>query len=446
MDIQFNKINPRHGVISITLHEPDYKSTVDQQVRHYAKNVRLKGFRLGAVPIDLVKKMHEPSILAEELSKLALKSLESYISQEAIPIFMEPILMPSQQPLDPANQTTFTFSYEVGLLEDLSVELGPHMSVTKFKVDSVGDKLVDEFLTALQIVHGISTDIEESCEDTILYGHFKGAIEEVGLDLRISVAHIPEHLRKPFIGLRIGQTVALVEEALLTHSPALLAISPDACNRLKKNKVAWPGSFTISKVVYVTPAPITPKLFDLVLGDGVVDSEASFRESITRIILFDKHTETQYLFYKDLRDELFKYISVELPDTFLKKWLQVNNPEASLDEIDEYYKDSAQNLKWEILLSAIIRKNNLVVTHSDVFDEAKRIYLNDDTQNLADSSENQPFESNLDAAIMTFLKQDNGKPYMKLHERLSRSRAIDFIEKHVSVTLKEVTAREFDAR
>lgn len=446
MDIQFDKNNPRHGIISITLHELDYKSTVDQQVRHYAKNVRLKGFRLGAVPIDLVKKMHEPSILAEELSKLALKALESYITQEAIPLFMEPILVPSQQLLDPVNQTKFTFSYEVGLLEDLSVELGTHMSVTKFKVESVGDKTIDGFLAALQIVHGTSTDLEESCEDAILYGHFKGIIEEeAGLDLRISVAHIPEHLRKPFIGLRIGQTVALVEEALLAQTPALLAISADAYIRLKKNKAAWPGSFTISKVVHVTPSPIAPQLFDLVLGDGVADSEASFRENIARIILFDKHTETQYLFYKDLRDELFKYVSVELPDTFLKKWLQINNPEASLDEIDEYYKDSAQNLKWEILLSTIIRKNNLVVAHSDVFDEAKRIYLNDSTQNLA-NSESQPFESNLDSAIMTFLKKDNGKPYMKLHERLSRSRAIDFIEKHISVTLKEVTADEFDAR
>ncbi|WP_339044602.1 trigger factor family protein [Cardinium endosymbiont of Tipula unca] len=445
MDIRFNKTNPRHGIISITLHEPDYRPVVDQQIRHYAKNVRLKGFRLGAVPINLVKRMHEPSILAEELPKLASKALENYTTQEAIPLFMEPLFMPSNEPLDFTSQADFTFSYEVSLLEDLPIELGTHMSVTKFKVDGVGDKPVDEFIEALQIVHGTSEDLEESDEDAILYGHFKGAVDEVDLDLRISVAHIPEDLRKPFIGLRVDQTVVLSEEIFLSHSYALLDINTGAYSQLKKNKAAWPGLFTISKVVHVTPAPITPQLFDLVLGEGTADSEAAFREKIGRIILFDKHAEAQYLFYKDLCDEILKYISVELPDTFLKKWLLVHNPEATVDQIEEYYEKSAKKIKWEILLGAVIKKNSLTVIHSDVLDEAKRIYL-DTTQKFDDNFENQLPESDIDAMIVSLLKQDKGKPYMKLHERLSRSRAMNFIEKHISVVLQEVTTEQFDAR
>ncbi|TDG95664.1 trigger factor [Cardinium endosymbiont of Culicoides punctatus] len=450
MDIQFNKINPGHGVISITLHEPDYKSVVDQQIKHHAKNVRLKGFRLGTAPIDLVKKMYAPALLAEELPKLAMKILGDYITQESISIAMEPIFVPSPTTQDISNSSEHTFAFEIGLLDDFPIELGLHISVTKFEIGSAGDKSVGEFLEVLQMVHGVSVNLEESAEDAILHGTLKDisigndADKESDLDIRISVAHIPEHLRERFIGLRADQTLELPKEALINHSPAFLGISVDEHKDLRCHKTASLGLFTVSKINHVTSAPLTPQLFDLVLGQGVVDSEDPFRERVRNIILFDKRAEARYLFYNNLRDELFKHVSFELPDSFVKKWISVHNSEATIDQIDEIYKNNYLALKWEILLSEIVKRNNLIVTHSDILDEAKKTYLRT-AQRLGDF-DNQPSESAFEEIVTSFLKQGDGKFYRKLHVDLSRSRAINFIEKHISVMHKEVTVEQFDTR
>jgi trigger factor len=445
LDIQFNKTNPNHGIISITLHEPDYKSAVEKQIKHYAQNVRLKGFRLGAVPIDLVRKMYGVSILSEELNKVAATSLHAYIQEESIPIFIESLLVDAPNEIDLKNQKAFTFSYEVGLLEDRSVELGPHISVTEFEIDRVDGKLVDEFLNGLQIVHGKSVDIQESSEDAILYGSIEEPTDGGQLGLRIAIACVPEHLRKALIGLSVNAEVMLTKEMIENHSAPVLGINFGTFAYIK-NKGNFPYTLKISKIVHVTLAPITTELFDLVLGAGIADSESAFREAMAKIILFDKRTESRYALYDDLRNALLKHVPVELPDAFLKNWLLAKNPEATLEEIEAYYEAYQENLRWEILLGSVVKKNDLTVTQLDIVDEAKRISLDYLNKNIGDGEAIEYSDPGVTEAVFSFLKKDKGKNYIQLHERLSRDRAIDFIKKNISLVVETITAEEFDAR
>ncbi|CAH2560037.1 trigger factor [Cardinium endosymbiont of Oedothorax gibbosus] len=444
MDIQFNKINPNHGVISITLDEPDYKPFVQKQLKHYAQNVRLKGFRLGAVPADLIKKMYGPSILAQELHKVAVASLNDYIVQERIPIFMEPLCITPSKAMDLKNQHRFTFSYEVGLIEKRSITLGPNISITDFEIDGVGSKLVDEFLEGLQIIHGQAVHLEESALDTMLYGTLTDSTGAVGLDIRISIMHILEHLREALVGLRVGHKVTVTEEMLKHHFSALLGVGSGAFAAFRRHKSAWPAVFTIGSIVRVVPAPIEPALFDRVLGQGVVGSKSDFREAIAKIILFDKRTEARHAFYEDLREELCKHNVVDLPEAFLKRWLCMNNPEATLKEVEAYYHAHAESLKWEILLSSIVRQNDLAVTPSDVVDETKRAYIDYAGNNVLQI---EARDAAIHAGALSFLQGSEGnKYYSKLHNQLSRDRAINFIKEQITVVTETVTAEVFDAR
>ncbi|WP_243517696.1 MULTISPECIES: trigger factor family protein [unclassified Candidatus Cardinium] len=442
MDIQFNKINPNHGVISIVLHEPDYKSAVEKKLKHYAQTVRLKGFRLGAAPVDLIRKMYGPSILAQELNTIAVAALKDYIVQERIPIFIEPLFITPSQEIDFTTQDTFTFSYEVGLMEERSIALGPDICVTEFEVDHVDPKLVDEFLQALQIVHGQAVPLEETTKEAILYGSLTDSKGEVGLDIRISVMHVPDHLSPPLIGRRVGDKVTVREEMLQSHFTALLGISFAELITFKRYKSAWPAIFTITKIIHVVPAPIESRLFDLVLGERVATTESAFREAIAKIILFDKRTEARHAFYEDLRKELFKHNPVHLPESFLKKWLAFNNPQSTLKQIEDYYDAHEETLKWEILLGSIVRQNDLAVSSSDIVDETKRAYL-DYAHNSGLALEAN--DDMIHAGALAFLKGKEGNQYYtKMHNHLSNDRAINFIKERISVVHKTVTAQAFD--
>ena len=444
MDIQFNKVNPKHGVISIELHESDYKSIVEKQIRLYAQKVRLKGFRLGAVPIDLVKRMYGVSILSEELHKLAATALQEYIQKESILIFIEPLLVDIPNEKDLKNKAKFNFTYEVGLIEDFPIDLGPHISISKFEIDGrVDDKLMNEFLEGLQIVHGVSVDMGESREDSILNGSIEDSVSKETTELRIVIDRLPEHLRKAFIGQRVGAEVMLTKEMIENHTAPLLGIMFGLFTYFK-NKGTFPYVFKIKKISSVTPISITTELFDLVLGKGVVSSEEEFREAMAKVILFDKRSEVDNAFNDDLRNTFLKKFPINLPDVFLKKWLLLNNTETAQEEIDLYYEEYQEKLKWEILLGMVVRTNNLAVTQMDVIEEGKRIYLNYLREHLSDSKVSNYDESDITEVALDFLKKDEGKNYAKIHERLSKDRAIDFIKKHISVIIEVVTIETFD--
>jgi trigger factor len=262
--------------------------------------------------------------------------------------------------------------------------------------------------------------------------------------LRVVVDRFPQDMRKAFVGLSIGAEVPLTKEHLATHSTALLGISFGMFDALKKADT--PYVFKVQAIKQVTPAPISTKLFDLVLGEGVADTETAFREAIAKVILFDKRIQAEYAFYADLRKVLFEHVAVSLPDAFLKKWLVAKNPEATLQEIERYYEDSKEDLKWEILLSILIRKNELTVTDSDVIEEVKRNCW-DYLQKQAGIEEMAAYnDQNISKFALDFLKQKDGKNYLTLHEKLSRARAIDFIKRNIQRVVENVTAEAFDAR
>lgn len=417
---------------------------VEKQLKHYAQNVRLKGFRFGAVPIELVRKMHGQAILSEALHKLADDSLAAYLKKESIPVFIESLLVESPEEEALKTKKTFAFSYEIGLIEDQNIVLGEHISVTEFQIDRVEGKLVDEFLEGMCMVHGEAVEVAESTEDTLLVGTLELKNDEPSIKIRLVVSRFPQDLRKAFVGLSVGAEIALTKEHLATHSTALLGISFGMFDALKKGDA--PYMFKIQAIKQVTPAPISPKLFDLVLGEGVADAESSFREAISKVILFDKRIQASYTFYEDLRKVLFEHITVNLPDAFLKNWLIAKNPEATLEEIERYYQGSQENLKWEILLSTIIRKNELTVTDSDVLEEAKRNCWDYLQEQVGTEEASVYDDQNISKVALDFLKREDGKNYFSLYEKLNRARAIDFIKQNIQHVVENVTAEAFDAR
>nr|WP_162534098.1 trigger factor [Candidatus Cardinium hertigii] len=436
-------MNPAHGIISITLHESDYKAIVEQQLKHYAQKVRLKGFRVGAVPLALVKKMHGQAILAEELRKIAYKALQDYVTEEAIPIFIEPLLVAVPMQLDLLQQDSFTFSYEVGLLAIDNVALGPPISVTEFEIESVEDALVDELIEGLQWVHGQALPLKESDVHALLQGSLTDSIYQQQIKVRIAVERVPSPLRAALIGCHVGDKVTITQAMLADHSPAFLGLTFREWAAFCKQEAVWSALFTIEKIAHVTPAELNIAFFNLLLGEGVADSQDAFRSAIVQVILKDKRMEAHYAFYESLREELFKYNQIALPEAFIKKWISVNNPNATAEEIAYYYTVEEANLKFEFILGSIVRNNNLAVTQSDVIEEAKRIYTDYAAHNLKNR---ELEESDIQGGLLSFLQKDSGKHYAQLHEKLSKNRAIAFIKQHIAVISQKVTAAQFDAR
>lgn len=128
----------------------DYKIVVDsgniedklnERLRTLGRNVRMRGFRPGKVPLSLLKKLHGKSLMGEVLEETVSETSQKLLNQEDIRAAMQPRI--ENVKFEEGNSLEFT----------LSVEILPQFEIGDFGgislerlVTSVSDDDIEEFL------------------------------------------------------------------------------------------------------------------------------------------------------------------------------------------------------------------------------------------------------------------------------------------------------------
>ena len=91
VNITTENLNDNHLKVKINLDPQDYLPKVEESIKTVSKKIAMPGFRPGHVPVGLAKKMHGNEVLADELNKLLSESLETYIKDNNLNVFGEPL-------------------------------------------------------------------------------------------------------------------------------------------------------------------------------------------------------------------------------------------------------------------------------------------------------------------------------------------------------------------
>src|SRR5690606_26550164 len=119
-------------------------------------------------------------------------------------------------------------------------------------------------------------------------------------------------------------------------------------------------------------ADLNQEFFDKLYGAGNVTTEEEFIAEVRKEqeALMEQHAEQK------LQNDLFKFslekANFELPDDFLKRWLQATNENLSPEELEKGYDDFAKNLKWTLIENKIIKDNSIEIKYEDLFETAKK--------------------------------------------------------------------------
>jgi len=146
LNITLNQPSPTDGFIKITVSESDYQPKVEEKVKEYSRKMNIKGFRQGKVPTGVVRKMYGRSILVEEVNHLLSHSVSDYIKEKKLNILGDPI--PNHEKarlIDWETQKEFEFEFQVGLVEEFTVDISPKVKLKSYTID-VDQKVMDETL------------------------------------------------------------------------------------------------------------------------------------------------------------------------------------------------------------------------------------------------------------------------------------------------------------
>lgn len=449
MDIVLEKASETNASLMITLKPEDYRPEVDKQLKKYAKQVSIKGFRPGHVPASLVKKMYGKGILVEEINNLLNKSLSGYIRQNKLQVVGDP--MPKREEADAIdwdNQEEFKFSYDLGLASDFDVDLAALGSVNRHSIEA-GEQEVEETIENLRKQFHNHAHAEEIAEGDTVYGELKQLTVAEGATAFETKTALP--LNKIAEG-QLGQFLGKKKEESITFD--IVAAFPDVKDRAlatgaKKEEaenLTGDFSFTVEDITRHEPADLNQEFFDKVLGVGAASDETEFRTKVREVMGQNYARESENLLRYDIEQLLLDNVLISLPDDFLKNWLlTVNEGKFNAEQIEEQYPDFTKSAKLQLIKNKIAEKADINVTFDEVMESTRQMVR--DQFGFAGDMGGEMTET-IDKIARNYLldEKNNGQNYTTTFNRVFDDKVIDYIKSQLTVVDQTVSLDEFRER
>jgi len=434
MNITKENVDALNAVVKVEISTEDYRGKVDKILQDYRKKADVPGFRKGHVPMGMIRKQYEKSVMIDEVNKLLQESLNNYLIEEKLDILGNPL--PKMQEDFSWDAENYAFEFELGLAPDFEVNLDTKKAIKQYNIVA-DDELLDKEVENLQKRFGkiITQDAVE--ENSNIAVTFVNEEKEINKKSTIELGSIRTKTnQKKFIGKKVGDVVEVKTKGLFDDDHKLmgaLGLSHDEVHGLDIVVAA-----TIEEINYTELAEVNQELFDKVFGEGKVTSEEELREKIKEDAEKQFQTQADQQLLNAITEYLIENTKFDLPAEFLKKWLAVagENP-MTAEEAGAEYDRSEKGLRYQLIEGKILKDNNLQITYDDLKEYTKGFVK----AQMAQYGQLNPEEKELDDIAQRVLSnQDEAK---RLQEQLVSQKLLDFYKENMTFKAKEVNYETF---
>lgn len=430
--------------LTVTLTKEDYLNGFETSLKKYAKTANIPGFRKGMVPTGLVKKMYGQGVFSEEVLRKVEQEMNAYMAKEQIDIFAQPLPLENDaDKLDMNKLSDYVFSFEIGLKPDFEVTLSK-FEATRYVV-TVTDAMIDEEIARLQTRFGKMTEPETvTSEDNVLNVTFtetdsKGNPIENGVskDNSVLVKYFAEKFRKNLMGKKKDDVVLLQIKKAFEDKEAETILADLGLTKDDADKYF---NLLITKVGLVEKAALDEELFKQVYpGNDNIKSEADLRNEIKAEIekYYAQSARNQ------VQDQIYHYlvdhVNMELPENFLKRWLQNGGEKPkTAEEAEAEYPSFAKQLKWTLISSKLSQDNKIEVLPEDIRNFAKMQLFSYMGNQLGALGDNQQWIDDYANRMM----QDK-KFVEDSYHRINAEKLFDALESQVKAKDESISADDF---
>lgn len=444
------------AIINLDIAKEDYQQDVNKAITRQANNADIKGFRKGKVPKNLVKKMYGNSILANVLNTTIDQSIRNYIQENNLELLGQPIPVDDEQvEFDVNNLQDINFQYKIGLKPEVDIsyiETKPEFA--KYEI-GVNDEMIDKEVEHMQGQFGNVENPDgkpldkDALQVTLKELNEDGTVKEDGYKHTTSFGFDQLKLKKDqkaIAKLNVGDTYAPfnvyrafdkdkneiakqileLDENLIEQTGDAFELSLDQINRVEK-------------------AELNQEFFDKVYGEGKVSSEEEMRAKIKENLSnYLSQVSDNYL-KNDIYTDLIDKVEVNLPDAFLKEWLEVSRQndtenKVSKEDIEKEYEAFANNLKSSLLFGEISDKAELKVEFEELKAKVKENLIQQFQQYGMPLQDNDEM---LEGMIQRFMQDEN--QVRQTHDQLMDEKIFNYLKENVKLNDKSVSLDEFNA-
>ena len=434
MDITRENTDALNAVVKVDIIADDYQPKVDKILVDYRKKADIPGFRKGHVPMGMIKKQYEKSVMIDEVNKLLQDSLNKYLTEEKIEILGNPI--PKSQENFTWDTKNFSFEFELGLVPQFEVNLTSKKKITKYVINA-DDSLINKEVENLQSRYGKMSAVDIINENTNVTGTFVNEEKEIENKSTINLSDIKGKTNlKKFVGSKVGDVIELKTKSLFSDDSKLmgaLGLSNEEIEGLNIKVL-----FTIEETTEIELADLDQELFDKLFTDGSVKSVTELRNKIK------EDAEKQFLQQADqqllnsVTEFLIDNTSFDLPSEFLQKWLATaGEKQLTPEEAAEEYNKSEKGLRYQLIQEKILKENDIKLDYDELKDYAKGFIR---TQ-MAQFGNMNPEDAELDDIANRIL--GNQEEAKKLQDQLMSQKLMTFYKEKMTFKTKKVTYEGF---
>lgn len=434
MNITKTNIDALNAVVTVEVAKNDYADNVEKVLQNYRKNANIPGFRKGQVPMSLVQKQYGKSVLAEEVNKLIQDGLNKFLTEEKLDILGNPL--PKFNNELNWEEENFSFEFELGLAPEFEVSLEGKNDLTYYKIVA-DDKMLDEQVKRIQKQYGKMIAKNEIATEDDIRGTFSNEEKGINKPAQITLDIFKnKEVAKAFIGKKVGDVVAIATKGLFEDDHKLMdymGVGHDDVHGLDITV-----DFKIEEVTTSEPAELNQELFDKLFGAGVVSSVEDIKAKIKEDAEKQFAQQADQKFFNDATEFLIQNHQVELPATFLKKWMQtVGETPLTAEQAEAEYAKSENGLRYQLIETKIITGNNLQITFEDL-----KAYTGDVIRKqMAQFGQLDPSQEDVDGIVARVMS--NQEEVRRLSEQVMSEKMLQLFKEKFNAKTKEVSYDQF---
>ena len=433
MKVSKKDIDKLNSIISIDIEKNDFESNVENVLKDYRKRANIPGFRKGHTPIGLIKKQYGLSVKVDEINKLIQKGLSDYLSNEKLAILGNPV--PVEKNNIDWNADKLTFDFEIGLSPKLEVSLKNKKAIPSFEID-VDKKMIDDQIKNIQNQYGKLLAQNRIEDDFEINGNFKNEDFEIDNKSNFKLKDIKGKSNKELLKkLTIGDSVELKTKGLFTKDSDLTFHLKIDDQKKDEIKVV---NFSLTEINKRVPADLDQELFDKLFGKNSIKSVTELKDKLKKDAESNFADQTDQKLLNDITEHLIDNTKFELPDKFLKKWMQTaGEKKLTEQEANEEYEKSEKGLRYQLIEAKIIEQNDIKIDHIKIKDFAKELIKSQ----MKQYGQNSPEEKELESIAQRILS--NKDEVKRISDQLLSKELLELFKNNLKFKKNKVSYEKF---
>ena len=373
MNIERKNVDEVSAVLTLNINKADYSERVEKALKSIRQRANIPGFRQGKAPQSMVDKMYRGNVTADEINKFIQESLDNYMKENKISQICEPMLSEGQGNIDFENNDNFTLSFDIALRPDCKINL-KDLKVAKYEIE-VDDNMVNDAVKNYTARYGNYNEAEVAVAEDVVKGNVKEN-KENGISVENAVLSPRflknEDAKKMFVGAKKGTVVTFSPKVAMENEAEIASFL-----KIKKEEVAGIAdefTFEVTSITHYTEAEFNQELFDKALGEGVVKSEAEFKDKIKSELTETLVADSDYRFQIDLKAAAADAVKgIKFPEAFFKRAIKANQENLDEAKFEENWAAELEEFKWMLVKDSILADKKVEIKQEDLVNFAKKV-------------------------------------------------------------------------